>query len=587
LIVGIGALGLRYRLGAQEVSDGQAALAANRWDDALSDAAAARTSLPWVFDAPSNGIETTASRERDAAGRLGQAKAALDAEKWDEARASLSAIPADTTSSAEAELVRSQVDSAESDAKMTQRLLSDAQAAWRSRQWDEAQRLLREIPASRPVEQQQAQVLSDQIAASQSTAEIVVAARNVATIEDTIEAAVSKLQVGVASAQDIATIRAEARDLSVATARLGVALHSGTDGDLMPVHLLRDKGAAPVDALERAATTNFAEATDGTQLTARDGGALHQALTGFRSWSRYFFFSAANGPAGFPPIDPKIDVADLIPYAANPDEGAQLFLGWIVASRATSKTAGEAVLRYFLDDTLANTARHALTQRLADVTAATIFTVAPLTAYTAADDASAGAGDLAPGTVVDDLGTSIGINATGTAFVGYQRLRIRSDGKIVYIPGDQNGFPFLVESDHNDLIASVAPDAANQIQNYLTSNHLRLFGVLYGQMTADGTKRLLLTGVDEGCGSCHVGWIAVWDIASGRPLWKSTGQGAIALLPTGDGFDEAEAIDLPGAPLCCPTRERVRSMTWNGTTFVPGTAHDLDLPHPQNATGSG
>jgi hypothetical protein len=461
------------------------------------------------------------------------------------------------------------------DAALAQRLLVEARLAWQDARWDDALRLLSQVPGSRPIERGQAQGLSERVVASRATTEIAAAAQSLLATSDPLLPRFWAVESGYATKSDFDLINGNADTFLTKAAVLGAALRTGPGRDRPPVSLLGESGDKSVAALEQIAATIVAKLRAGESLTQADGKAGADAFGGFEDWSQYLIL--------WPPEDAwylneLTEPAHLIPYAPNVDELVQQVIAWDVAMRATSVAEATPVLESLADDRLAETARRALARRLADPLATTIFGVSAVPYWLTGDNLSPIAdGYLPPGTVVDDLGEVGALTPDRTNLDTFERLRVPASGQVVYIRS-QDQIPRLVRSDGNAIVAAMGSRTATKVRSYLASQHLHLVDALYGPLTGDNVKRLVLSSVDEGCVDCTGRWIVVWDIASERPLWTTTPAGEramLALLPSGNGFEYIDEDLQLGDANCCPSRWRVTQVSWNGRTFVDRTSREL------------
>jgi Tfp pilus assembly protein PilV len=586
VLVTAGVVGfVRYEQGTSALRNAHDALNRHAWDDALADARIARDSLPQVFDAEAGSVESTATREKDAATYLGNAYRATDTERWDDALHALDAIPTDAVVASEASRLRNRVISLQHDDAEAQRDLADAQTALRLRQWDEALRSLAAVPASRPKAIVQAKDLSDRVFAVRMTVDVVDAAKRIAIANEQMSSSLSGLRYGTPSDKltNLSIVRDRSRDIVAAGTRIPVVLRSEPGRDVMPSKLLVDKGISVSDDLARSADAILSDVQHLGLVLGRDADDFQMSYGKFSAWSQYFFLQG-GGVSSYDvsTLERAGGVNSLQAYAANPDQNAELNLGWLIASGARSVDEGNAVLTYFADTGVVSTTLQALTKRLANPQIAVVYSLDPVVVWSAANESAAGAGELRPGTEVDDLSSAVGVDITGTKFVWYRRLRVHPSGQIVYLGPINFNSSNLVEGSQDETFAGVNPATPTILHTYLASRNWTIFSSLIGPLTGNNQPQILLTGSIDQCGSCHGSWLMVWDVEHQRPLWESTGDDTdISLLPSGNGFERYDAVRLPSEPLCCPSRLEVRSVTWNGETFVPGEAHFLNVQLPK------
>ena len=458
--------------------------------------------------------------------------------------------------------------------------LAAASAAARLRRWDEALRLVSMIPAGSD-DSGAARALGERVLLARQTEAVVAAYARVDAAAGRLARARTDAAFGSPAERSAghAALQEASLDLMSGASSLSAALRPVNPSALPAARALAEGGTPLAGRVDRLAGAVRVASLAGP-VPERDLTDLSEAVDELRRWARPLFageYAAADaadlaeqGPAG---------LAALRPFAGNPDARAQYLLAWVAASAAGSPAEAEEVLGALLDDGLAQAARAAVLQRLSDPLSATVFGDRPVAAWTAPAPDAPGAGDLAVGTVVDVLGAVPATNAARTGVEWYTRLRVRASGRIVYLrDGPAPSAPLLVRSTEAALVRATGSATPDAVRLYLGGRNRIQFSADAGPLRGDGKSLLLLTGSYDPCGSCHGRWITIWDPERQVAVWEGEGDSTVvALLPGGNGFELTEPVRLDGEPMCCPTRYRTRTLTWDGTTFVPGDVRETTI----------
>ena len=352
----------RHSIGTSAIGTAGLAISNREWSSAIAAGARAQSALPLVFDARAETILSTARRESEALVRLTEARGALEVEEWDVVPTALDAIKEDSVYAGEASQLRSRAEQASREEQDAQKAVNDGRLAMRLGKWDDAIRILSTVPATRTKAIESAHDLRERTLLAKQTEGVASAYRQFSAATTRLGQIRDRLRFAGGFDERLTTMSLAldaANELLNASRLFENALSPSNGSSLPPARLLADGGTPLIESVSTLTGIVASAALAGT-LTESQFTDLNPALLKVHEWAVPLF--AGEEESNLSPAARMLNsdqpVTPTLPgFAGNPNEQAQVLLGWLTGTSAESVAEGEEVFRFFVNDTVAEGTR--------------------------------------------------------------------------------------------------------------------------------------------------------------------------------------------------------------------------------------